>query len=89
VISDVVTFNGIVNAAFNQIRQHGRSDIAVTIRLLEVIAIILARTQSDKHQQALVQQAEMIKRASDEAIFEENDRRDITERYDLILSILK
>jgi uncharacterized membrane protein len=89
VISDVVTFNGIVNAAFNQIRQHGRSDIAVTIRLLEVIAIILARTQSDKHQQALVQQAEMIKRASDEVIFEENDRRDITERYDIILRILK
>lgn len=88
VISDVVTFDGIVNTAFNQIRQHGRSDIAVTIRLLEVIAIILARTQSDKHQQALIQQAEMIKRASDEVIFEENDRRDITERYDLILSIL-
>lgn len=88
VISDVVTFDRIINAAFNQIRQHARSDVAVTIRLLEVIAIILARTQLDKHQQALVRQAEMIKRASDEAIFEENDRRDITERYDLIMHML-
>ena len=87
VISDVVTFDGLVNAAFNQIRQHGRSDIAVTIRLLEVIAIILARTQSANQQGALVQQAEMIKRASDAVIFEENDRRDITKRYDLIMRI--
>lgn len=88
IISHAVTFDGIVNAAFNQIRQHGRSDIAVTIRLLEVIAIILARTSSDTQRQALVRQAEMIKRASNAAIFEENDRQDITRQYDLVMHIL-
>ena len=87
IISDEVTFDGIVNAAFNQIRQHGRSDVAVMIRLLEVLTIILTRTTSDTQRQALVQQAEMIKRASEEVIFEANDRRDIRERFDRFMHI--
>lgn len=88
VISDVVTFDGIVNEAFNQIRQHGRSDVAVTIRLLEVISIIVARTRTNSQRQALIRQAEMIKRASDNAIFDDNDRHDVAERYDLIMRML-
>lgn len=89
VISDTVTFDGIVDAAFNQIRQHGRSDVAVTIRLLEVIAIILARTKTYSQRRALIRQAEMIKRGSDESIPEENDRRDITQRYEQIMSLVE
>jgi uncharacterized membrane protein len=57
----------------------------VTIRLLETLTIILARTTSDTQRQALVRQAEMVKRASDEVIFEENDRCDITQRYALFM----
>ncbi len=89
VVSDPVTFDGIVDAAFNQIRQHGRSDVAVTIRLLEVIAIVLVRAKSYSQRQALIRQAEMIKRGSDEAIPEENDRRDITQRYEQIMSLVE
>lgn len=88
VISDTVTFDGIVNAAFDQIRQHGRSDVAVTIRLLEVLAIILARTKTYSQRRALIRQAEMIKRGIEDAIPEENDRQDITERYDQVMHIL-
>jgi uncharacterized membrane protein len=87
VIRDVVTFEGIVNAAFDQIRQHGKSDVAVTIRLLEVIAIIVARTQTAAQRRALIRQAEMIKRTSEAMDFDENDRRDIAERYSLVLSV--
>lgn len=88
VISDAVTFDGIVASAFNQIRQHGQSDVAVTIRLLEVIAIIIARTRTDAQREVLVRQAKMIKRASDEKVFDENDRRDIAARYKLIVRVL-
>lgn len=88
-ISDAVTFEGIIHGAFDQIRQHGKSDVAVTIRLLEVIAIILARTRTDAQRRVLVQQAELIKRASDEAVFEEYDRQDIAERYDLVVRVLE
>lgn len=88
VISDAVTFKGIVDSAFNQIRQHGRSDVAVTIRMLEVIAIILARTKTDAQRRALIRQAEMIKHGSDEVILEAQDREDIAARYELIMRVL-
>lgn len=88
IISDVVTFDGIINASFNQIRQHSKSDVAVTIRLLEVLAVIIARTSSHEQRQALLKQADMIKRGSEAAISEANDLHDITERYELIMRIV-
>lgn len=37
IITDATDFDGIANAAFNQLRQYGCKSVAVTIRLLEVI----------------------------------------------------
>jgi uncharacterized membrane protein len=85
VISDRVSFVGIIDAAFNQIRQHAQTDVAVTIRMLEVIAVILAKTKTASQRAVLIKHAEMIKRGSDEAIHEPNDRADIQMRYDVIM----
>lgn len=87
IISNVVTFDGIVNTAFNQIRQYGKSDVAVTIRLLEVIAIVIAQTSSPDQQEILLRQADMIRRGSETFIPEENDRQDVMKRYQLIIDI--
>lgn len=88
IVSDSLTFSGVIDRAFNQIRQHGRSDVAVMIRLLEVIAIIVARATEDTQKQALIRQAEMIKRASNEAMIDEDDLKDITEVYNLVIRAL-
>ena len=88
VISRTITFEGIINASFDQIRQHSRTDVAVTIRLLEVLALISARARTHDQRAALLRQAEMIKRASDEAIPETNDRRDIAARYDYVCAVV-
>lgn len=88
VISNPASFEGIINAAFNQIRQHCASHVAVTIRLLEVIAIVLARAETDDQRAALLRQVEMIKRASDANVPEENDRRDINARYEQIMQMV-
>ena len=37
-IRRVVTYEGIVDTAFRQVRQHARGNVAIVIRLLEVIA---------------------------------------------------
>jgi len=87
IISNAVTFDGIIDAAFNQIRQYAKSDVAVTIRLLEVIAIIIARTSSAERQKILLEQADMVKRGSEKYIPEENDQQDVLERYQLIKDI--
>ncbi len=87
IIGNAVTYDGIIDASFNQIRQYAKSDVAVTIRLLEVIAIIIARTSSNERQEILLQQADMIKRGSESFIPEQNDREDVMKRYQLIRDI--
>lgn len=89
VISDAATFKGIVNRAFNQIRQHAKDDVAVTIRLLEVIAIIIARTSTAEQREPLLRQVEMIKTTSERVIEEQGDLNDILDRYKIIQRIVK
>jgi len=87
-ITDQVTFAGIVETAFNQIRQYSRSSTAVTIRLLEAIAVIAARSQTKEERAALRRQAIMIRRGSVDSLPEEFDREEVEERYQTVLSIL-
>lgn len=88
-MADSVTFEGLVETAFNQIRQYGRSSVAVTIRLLETIAVIAAHTHIQTEREALRRQAKMIKQGSDEAIPEERDRQDVEESYQIVDRILE
>ena len=89
VIVEVATFEGLVNSAFNQIRQYGYTDVAVTIRLLEAIAIIAPYTRSNKDRALLLRHAGMIERGSLEKITEECDRASIIQRYEAAAKVLK
>ncbi|MGV0028709.1 DUF2254 domain-containing protein [Phormidesmis priestleyi] len=88
VIAEPVTFAGAVDAAFNQIRQYGKSSVDVTIRLLEAIATIASHTQTAEQQRALRHHADMIQRGSEEGISEMSDQQDVNDRYDSVLSAI-
>jgi uncharacterized membrane protein len=81
VIAEPITFAAITDAAFNQIRQYGLSDVAVMIRLLEAIAAIAPRTAHKKDRAVLLRHAQTIRRGSFEQVTEECDRKDIEEQY--------
>lgn len=81
VIAEPVTFADVVDAAFNQIRQYGQTSVAVTIRLLEAIAVIAPFTHTNADRAALLRHANMIECGSQESIPQELDRNDIKERY--------
>jgi uncharacterized membrane protein len=81
IVAYPTTFERIVDAAFNQIRQYGRTHAAVSIRLLENIQVILPFTRYPDQREALLRQAAMIERGSHEGLSEESDRRDVHERY--------
>ena len=81
VVVEASTIEGLVNAAFDQIRQAARDDAAVTIRLLEMIAAITTLVQSEAMCDALRRQAEMIHRGSQQALPEESDRREADARF--------
>jgi len=81
VIAEPVSFVDAIDAAFNQIRQYGQTSVAVTMRLLEAIAVIASFTHTKVDRAALLRHANMIDRGSHEGIAEELDRNDIKERY--------
>ncbi len=89
VIVPAVTFPEIVNAAFNQIRQYARSSAAVTLRLLESIAVIAGAAGRPEDRAALHRHAEMIVRGAREGLPEVSDRQEVEERYQVAVRALR
>ncbi len=81
IIAEPIAFADVIDAAFNQIRQNGKSNVAVTMRLLEAIAVVARFTEKTTHRKALRRHADQTERASQQANFDELDRKDIKERY--------
>ena len=89
VVAPSVTFPGIVDASFNQIRQYARASAAVTIRLLETIAVIAAAAHRPGDRAALWRHAEMVVRSAITGLPEVEDRRAAEERYDAVVRALR
>ena len=88
VITSAVSFPMITDAAFNQIRQYGRSSAAVTIRLLETIAVVAESVHCEEDRVALQRHVEMIARGASEGLSESEDRRVVGERYQAAIRLL-
>jgi len=88
VIAKPKTFDDLLNSAFNQIRQYGRTSVSVTIRLLESLIVIASNTNRDTDKASIRRHAEMIKRGSDEGLPEELDRNDVDQRYMQLMDLL-
>lgn len=82
------TFDGIVDTAFNQIRQSARSNPAVAIRLLDAIAQIAGHVQRAQNAACLQRHASMIVRGAREAVPEAEDRLAVEARYSATIQAL-
>jgi len=85
IIADTVDFRGILDAAFNQIRQFSGGNTAVIIRLMEALITIRGFVKNDKYQKAVIRHAEMVLRTGEQTIKEKNDIQDLTNRSKEIL----
>jgi len=88
IVARPLTYSGIMNAAFDQIRQNSRGNVAVTIRLLEVLARIAANIRLPEQREAVLRQADMIVKSCADARQDSVDREDIQERYRALQDIL-
>ena len=75
------SFDGIVDSAFNQIRQNSRSIPAVAIRMLDVIAQIAGHVQRTQDAVCLQRHADMIIRGAREEVPEASDLAAIEGRF--------
>jgi uncharacterized membrane protein len=88
VVAHPTSFPDLLAAALDQIRQNARSNAAVTIRLLEVIAAVADCARRPADLAALRLHAEMIERGSRAGLAEERDRADVADRYRAVIAIL-
>ncbi|HUP35804.1 MAG TPA: DUF2254 domain-containing protein [Candidatus Limnocylindria bacterium] len=87
VIAPANTFPEITDAAFNQVRQYSRSSVAVTIRLLESIAVIAGFAHRPEDRTALLHHAEMIARGAIEGLPENEDLRAVEARRQAVIQL--
>jgi uncharacterized membrane protein len=87
VIAAEVRYERYVERAFDKIRQAGRGMPAVLIRQLDALARVMQYTNTDQQRAALLEQADMIQRSSEESVPAEPDRDDVRRRYDVVASM--
>lgn len=87
VVVPVTTFEGFVDAAFDQIRQYGRGSVAVSVRLLEVLAS--CASQCDVEQRTvLLRHVEMSYHEAAAATLADGDRAALRVRYEAAVQSL-
>lgn len=85
IIADILEFEGVLDAAFNQIRQFSGGSPAVMIRLMEALITIHGFTNNESHKKSVIRHAEMVLNIGKQTIKEANDLQDLTKRAQKIL----
>lgn len=83
------TFANVVDAAFNQLRQHATGDVAVTVRLLDAMTSIAAATERDSDRSALREQADMVIDAARQQGYQSRDLEDIEQQHAAFTSAIE
>lgn len=88
-VLDVPTYEGIVDAAFTQIRQSAATNVAASIRLLEALQAIAVTTSGPEQRKVIRRHAEMIHHGVQKALTEQTDRDDLEERFREVMEKLE
>ncbi len=80
VIARGATFPELLGLAFDQIRQNASGNVAVLVRLLEVLGLLLERTKLPERRFALQQQAERVAELGERSVPAAGDRAIISAR---------
>ncbi|MEV7774991.1 DUF2254 domain-containing protein [Kitasatospora sp. NPDC086791] len=81
VMTAPVSYERLVQRAFEKIRQAAPGLPAVLIRQLDALTEIMSETTTEQQSRVLLAQAEMIERLSRESVTEAADRADVHRRY--------
>lgn len=84
----VPTFAEFVETAFNQIREYGQSDVAVTLRLLETLTRLGERVQDSQQRTVLWQHVCLIASGADRGIWAAHDRAAVNARLQQVAQTL-
>jgi uncharacterized membrane protein len=81
-----VSYERLIERAFEKIRQAGRGMPAVLIRQLDALSKIIASSTTAGQRDLLLEQAAMILRAGEASVPERADRADVRREYERVLA---
>lgn len=81
VVTEPYTYSGILDAAFNQLRQNARGQAAVMIHLMGAIALLARREVPKAYREALGLHAQMIHDEAHDSFSQQRDRQDFNDRF--------
>ncbi|MFO8001183.1 MAG: DUF2254 domain-containing protein [Marinilabilia sp.] len=85
VIAKTLDFEGILDAAFNPIRQFSAGNTSVIIKLMEVLLIIHEFAAKESYKKAILKHVKMTLNIGKESIKEKNDLEDLIEKSKKIM----
>ena len=88
VVTNPNSFPGVMDAAFDQLRQNAGRAPAVLIRMLEMLAVLAGSAQSDPVRESVRHHAILVHRAAHAEVREPWDLRDVDERFDAVVQAL-
>lgn len=88
VVAHGIDFPEMTDAAFNQIRQYGRSSVSVLLRLLDTIAAVGEHARRADDLACLRRHADKTAQDAREALVNEHDLRELEERHAATLRAL-
>jgi uncharacterized membrane protein len=88
IIAEPTTFEDLVDDAFNEIRSYGRSDTAVSLRLLDAIARIATYTNNSNYRLILQHHANLVEQSCREGLSQEEDYKRLKKRYQEVTKML-
>lgn len=81
IITEDIRFEGMVDVAFNQIRQFSKGSPAVVIRLMEALVIISKAVEKETHKKVIEKHAKMVLNLAEQSFSEPNDLEDLKVRF--------
>jgi uncharacterized membrane protein len=78
-----ISFAGLLNSAFEQIRLYGKGDVAVSLRLLRALADVASTTQNSEYRQSLVEMGKRVLLGCTERLAE-NELKDLRVRQETL-----
>jgi uncharacterized membrane protein len=83
------TFEGAIDAAFDDVRQSAQGQVRTLIRLVEALTTLASFIRDDEQRRAIEKHAIMVERACRETIAEGRDRTDAEERLEELRQALQ
>jgi uncharacterized membrane protein len=89
IVRDTTTYDGALDAAFNQIRQAGSSKPSILIHLLKTFTGIAEHARTEEQRTGLRRHARLAWAAAEREIPDQGDKDDVEQAYDRAMAALQ